>query len=59
MIEVCEGAPVAVGGWVLTDGHDHVLLPQPAVAGATPRGVKAGARIALPEITPFFTPNCF
>ena len=21
-IEVCEGAPVAVGGWVLTDRHD-------------------------------------
>ena len=22
MAEVCEGAPVAVSGWVLTDGHD-------------------------------------
>ena len=22
MVEVCEGAPVAVGGWVLTDRHD-------------------------------------
>ena len=22
MVEVCEGAPVAVSGWVLTDGHD-------------------------------------
>ena len=22
MVEVCEGAPVAVGGWVLTDKHD-------------------------------------
>ena len=22
MGEVCEGAPVAVGGWVLTDRHD-------------------------------------
>ena len=21
MVEVCEGAPVAVGGWVLTDRH--------------------------------------
>ena len=20
--EVCKGAPVAVGGWVLTDGHE-------------------------------------
>ena len=22
MVEVCEGAPAAVSGWVLTDGHD-------------------------------------
>ena len=22
MVEVCEGAPVAVGGWVLPDRHD-------------------------------------
>ena len=22
MVEVCEGTPVAVGGWVLTDRHD-------------------------------------
>ena len=22
MVEVCEGAPVAVSGWVLTDRHD-------------------------------------
>ena len=22
MVEVCEGAPVAVGGWVLADRHD-------------------------------------
>ena len=22
IVEVCEGAPVAIGGWVLTDGHD-------------------------------------
>ena len=22
MVEVCEGAPVAVSGWVLADGHD-------------------------------------
>ena len=28
MVEVCEGAPVAMGGWVLTDRHDlaHVQL---------------------------------
>ena len=24
MVEVCEGAPVAVSGWVLTDRHDLV-----------------------------------
>ena len=24
MAEVCEGAPVAVSGWVLTDRHDLV-----------------------------------
>ena len=35
MVEVCEGAQVAVSGWVLTDRHDHVILkgirrgPQP------------------------------
>ena len=27
MVEVCEGAPVAVSGWVLTDGHDLGPLP--------------------------------
>ena len=27
MVEVCEGVPVAVGGWVLTDGHDQCLAP--------------------------------
>ena len=28
MVEVCEGTPVAVGGWVLTVRHDqrHVQL---------------------------------
>ena len=35
MVELCEGAPVAVSGWVLTDRHDHVIVkgirrgPQP------------------------------
>ena len=24
--EVCEAAPVAVGGWVLTDGHDLAFI---------------------------------
>ena len=24
MVEVCEGAPVAVSGWVLTDRHDVI-----------------------------------
>ena len=28
MVEVCEGAPVAVSGWVLTDRHDlSVCVP--------------------------------
>ena len=27
MVEVCEGAPVAVSGWVLTDRHDLALAP--------------------------------
>ena len=26
MVEVCEGAPVAVGGWVLIDRHDLAQL---------------------------------
>ena len=26
MVEVCEGAPVAVSGWVLTDGHDVSMV---------------------------------
>ena len=26
LVEVCEGAPVAVGGWVLTDRHDLAPL---------------------------------
>ena len=25
MVEVCEGAPVAVSGWVLTDRHDLAI----------------------------------
>ena len=27
MAEVCEGAPVAVSGWVLTDRHDLPVAP--------------------------------
>ena len=26
MVEVCEGAPVAVSGWVLTDRHDQASM---------------------------------
>ena len=26
MVEVCEGAPVAVSGWVLTDRHDLIMI---------------------------------
>ena len=26
MVEVCEGAPVAVSGWVLTDRHDSKAM---------------------------------
>ena len=38
MVEVCEGAPVAVSGWVLTDRHDlapcaaNTRLGQPSAA---------------------------
>ena len=34
MVEVCEGAPVAVSGWVLTDRHD----PGPCAADSLHRG---------------------
>ena len=34
--EVCEGAPVAVGGWVLTDRHG--LAPAPCAANSLQRG---------------------
>ena len=33
MVEVCEGAPVAVSGWVLTDRHD----PGPCAASSLHR----------------------
>ena len=36
MVEVCEGAPVAVSGWVLTDGHD--LGPCAATCSSLHRG---------------------
>ena len=34
MAEVCEGAPVAVSGWVLADGHDA----RPCAASGLHRG---------------------
>ena len=34
MVEVCEGAPVAVSGWILTDRHD----PAPRAANGLHRG---------------------
>ena len=34
MVEVCEGAPVAVSGWVLTDRHDL----RPCAASSLHRG---------------------
>ena len=33
MVEVCEGAPVTVSGWVLTDRHDRA----PCVASFYPQ----------------------
>ena len=33
IVEVCEGAPVAVSGWVLTDRHDL----RPCAAGSLHR----------------------
>ena len=35
MVEVNEGAPVAVSGWVLTDRHD--LAPAPCAANSLHR----------------------
>ena len=37
MVDVCEGAPVAVGGWVLTDRHDRTDLA-PCAANSLHRG---------------------
>ena len=34
MVEVCEGAPVAVSGWVLADRHDV----RPCAASSLHRG---------------------
>ena len=34
MVEVCEGAPVAVSGWVLADRHDR----RPCAASSLHRG---------------------
>ena len=36
MVEVCEGVPVAVGGWVFTDRHD--LEPCTCAANSLHRG---------------------
>ena len=39
MVEVCEGAPVAVSGWVLTDRHD---LPMQTTSCTWPYVVPIG-----------------
>ena len=41
MVEVCEGAPVAVSGWVLTDGHDL----RPCAASGLHRGTMSVSNI--------------
>ena len=37
MVEACEGAPVAVGGWVLTDRHDLRVLVAPCAVNSLHR----------------------
>ena len=41
MVEVCEGAPVAVSGWVLTDRHDV----RPCAASSLHRGTVSVSNI--------------
>ena len=41
MVEVCEGAPVAVSGWVLTDGHDV----RPCAASSLHRGTMSVSNV--------------
>ena len=53
MVEVCEGAPVAVGGWVLTDRHD--LAP---CATNSPRLLDAVAHGRAPSCLALSTLPC-
>ena len=46
MVEVCEGAPVAMGGWVLTDKHDL------ASCAANILWLRVIARCTCPSLTP-------
>ena len=41
MVEVCEGAPVAVSGWVLADGHDL----RPCAASSLHRGTMSVSNV--------------
>ena len=43
MVEVCEGAPVAVSGWVLTDRHDV----RPCAASSLLRAAEGGPHTHL------------
>ena len=41
LVEVCEGAPVAVSGWVLADRHDR----RPCAASSLHRGTMSVSNI--------------
>ena len=41
MVEVCEGTPVAVSGWVLTNRHDL----GPCAASSLHRGTKSVSNV--------------
>ena len=48
MVEVCEGAPVAVSGWVLTDRHDV----RPCAASSLHRETISVSNRGMVEVNP-------
>ena len=54
MVEVCEGAPVAVSGWVLTDRHDVRPCAASSLSGKYPLVVCSGVETPHRIITVIF-----
>ena len=59
MVEVCEGAPVAMGGWVLADRHDVPTVPtktrlESSIKKFHPHSMCAYRRVVLVVVVPTY-----